>query len=157
MSEQTTETERMYNDMTGKQAEELPEQVEENETEEMTNQDEAQTAIDKELAEYQSKIDELDAKLAEHKTQYIDALKREQMRKNHYSDDQIERYLSFIEGETAEEIRDSVFQLTSEIPPQDNYADPSPMNGERSRAKTTDFTELGRQAFHRVKNRIFMR
>lgn len=156
MSEQTTETERMYNDMTGKQAEELPEQVEENETEEMTNQDEAQTAIDKELAEYQSKIDELDAKLAEHKAQYIDALKREQMRKNHYSDDQIERYLSFIEGETAEEIAESVSQLA--IPPKsDNYADPSPMNGERSKAKTTDFTELGRQAFHRVKNRIFMR
>ena len=165
-----TETEQIYNDMTGK-ADDKPEQVEENETEEKLEQETEETTeqeqdeeilseeeleIEREIAEYATKIEQLDAKLAEHKAQHIDAMKREKMKEAHYTDEQIDRYIDFIDGTTEEEIAESVFQL--EIPPAgDNYGDPSPMNGAKQRYAVDHESvgrEIGKKAFERVKNKI---
>ena len=156
-----TETEQLYEKMTDK-AEEQTQEPEETEQADEQEQDEEEILseeeleIAREIEAYQSKIEQLDAKLAAHKAQHIDAMKREQMKKAHYTDEQIDRYIDFIEGETAEEIADSVFHL--EIPPAgDNYGDPSLMNHAKQRY-TVDHEsagrEIGKKAFERVKNKI---
>lgn len=152
-----TETEQLYDDMTGKTE---AEEKEEQETEETTEQEdeeilsEEELEIQREIESYQSKIEQLDAKLAAHEAQYIDAMKREQMKKAYYSDEQIVRYIGHIQGNNKEEIAESVSQL--DIPPaNDNFVDPSPFNGRSAKPKTVDHAEIGRQAFGRIKHKIF--
>lgn len=151
-----TETEQLYDDMTGK-AEETEEQAEQA-PEETTEQDEPilseeELEIQREIESYQSKIETLDAKLATHETQYIDAMKREEMKERHYSDKQIERYIEHINGTSKEEIAESVSQL--DIPPaNDNFVDPSPFNGRAAKPKEVDKVGIGRNAIKRVLHKI---
>lgn len=162
MQEKKTETEQLYNDMTGKADEQAElEEVEEKDEQEQEQDEEIlseeELEIEREIAEYASKIEKLDAKLVEHEAKHIDEMKREQMKKAHYTDEQIERYLPHIEGETADEIKESIFKLTSEIPPRDIYGDPSPMNHAKQRYAIDHESvgrEIGKKAFERVKNKI---
>lgn len=160
MQEKKTETEQLYNDMIGKadeQVEEVDEQAEQEQEQDEEILSDEELEIEREIAEYASKIEKLDAKLAAHEAQHIDAMKREQMKKAHYTDHQIERYLPHIEGETADKIKESIFKLTLEIPPRDIYGDPSPMNGAKQRYAVDHESvgrEIGKKAFERVKNKI---
>lgn len=161
MTDNKTETEQIYEEMTGKADEEQTQAEQAEETEEQEDvQDEIMTEeeleIEREIEAYQTKIDELSVKLTEYKLKKINDIKRSAMKEAHYSDEQIELYAKFIDGETADEIKQNVLNLTMEIPPKnDNFADPSLMNGAKAKVKTTDFAEIGRQAFGRVKNKIF--
>jgi len=155
--EHKTETEQLYDDMTSKNE---AEEKEEQETEETTEQEEEEILseeeleIQREIEPYQSKIETLDAKLAAHEAQHIDALRREQMKARYYSEEQIDRYIEYIDGTSKDEIIESIDQL--QIPPaNDNFADPSPCNGRAAKPKTVDHTEIGRQAFGRIKHKIF--
>lgn len=123
------------------------EQVEE--TEEQT--DEHGLSIE----DYTAKIEELDTLLTEYRTTSLDAFKRDEMRSMGYTDEQIERYGKHVEGDTESEIKSSVIKLAVDIPPTDNFGDPSLMNGEKAKLKGTDKREIGRQAFQRVKHRLF--
>lgn len=155
-----TETEQLYNDMTGK-AEQEADHIEEEETEEQAEEEllsEEQLEIQREIESYQRKIETLDAKLEAHKSQHIDAMKREQMKERYYSDRQIESYIEHISGTSKEEIIESIDQL--EIPPaNDNFADPSAFNGRAAKPKRVDpwerGREIGKEAFKRIKHRIF--
>lgn len=159
MSEQTeTETEQLIDDITAAETEDQTEEQAEEQAEETTEEipTEEQLEVARAIAEYETEIEQLDAKLAAFEAESVLDKKREEMRKFNYNDEQVEFYLPHIEGETAEEIRDSVFQLTSEIPPaQDNYADPSPMNSERAKPSRADYGEVGKKAYERVKHKIF--
>lgn len=160
MTDNKTETEKLYDDMTGKADEEQtqadPEQAEQIEQAEEEILSEEELEIQRKIESYQSKIDELDAKLNEFKSEHIEALKRKQMEERFYSEEQIERYIEHIEGETAEEIERSIFELAEKVPPaNDNFVDPSPFNGRASKPKTVDHAEIGRQAFGRIKHKIF--
>lgn len=157
MTDNKTETEQIYEEMTGKADEEQtqaePEQTEEQEDAQDEIMTEEELEIEREIEAYQTKIDELSVKLTEYKLKKINDIKREEMRKLHYSDEQIERYAKFIEGETAEEIKQNVSQL--DIPPaNDNYADPSLMNGAKAQPRTIDKAEIGRNAIRRVLHKI---
>lgn len=140
-----------------KQAEETEEQAgEEAQEQEEEILSEEQLEIQREIESYQSKIEELDAKLAEFEAKKIDEIKRKAMRKYHYTDDQIERYLKFVDGETREEIEKSVAELAKDIPPAgDNFADPSPMNPAKQKPTAADPGELGKTLFNRIKHRIW--
>lgn len=153
MSEKT-ETEQLIDDITAAETDEQPEESTEEtpEDEEILTEDELE--VERKITEYETEIEQLDAKLAAFEAESVLDKKREEMRKFNYNDEQVEFYLPHIDGVTAEEIRDSVFQLTSEIPPQDNYADPSLMNGERVKPATADYGEIGKKVFERVKDKI---
>lgn len=162
MSEQatTTETEQLYDDLTADKDDEQPEDVgeetdaEEDEEELLT---EEQLEAAQVIADYEAKIEQLDAKLDEFRADSLLKRKREAMREYHYNDEQIERYVSHIQGESDEEIRRSVLELTSEIPARDNYADPSLLNGAKQKpvADTESrLREIGKAAFERVRHKI---
>jgi|SRR5690554_3569117 len=157
-----TETEQLYNDMMGKadeqadpaEAEEKPEQTEPAEDEEIQSEEELE--IEREIAEYTAKIEALDAKLAEYSAKKVDDDKRKLMRKWCYTDEQIDRYIKFIDGETSEEIEKSIAKLVKDIPPKgDNFADPSPMNGAKQKPAPADPGEVGKSLFERIKHRIW--
>ena len=127
------------------------EQAEQDEEEILT---EEQLEIQREIESLQAKIEKLDVKLNEFKDEHIEAIKREQLRKSYYSDEQIERYIEHIQGDSKEEIIESISQL--KIPPaNDNFADPSAFNGRAARPKTVDHARIGRQAYGRIKHKIF--
>lgn len=157
-----TETEQLYNDMTkpaeAEQLEETEEQAEqapEDEEQDEPILSEEELKIQREIESYQSKIEELDAKLNEFKNDHIEAMKRKQMEEHFYSEEQIDRYLGLIEGKTTEEIDRSISELVEKVPPKgDNFVDPSPFNGRSAKPKTVDFEDLGRQAFERIKDKI---
>lgn len=156
LQEKKTETEQIYDDMTSKvEAEEKEEQAEQEQEQDEIVDDE-QLEIEREIAEYKAKIAEIDAKLAEFEAKKIDDNKRELMRKWCYTDAQIERFLKFIEGETAEEIEKSIAKLAEDFPPAgDSFADPSPFNGVKQKPKPADLGEVGKTLFERIKNKIW--
>src|SRR5699024_8417955 len=123
-------------------------------TEQPEETEELDEATEQAIADYSNKIEALDAQLDAYRVDNIAAMKRAQMKAMHYSDSQIQRYLSHVDGETADEIKASVFKLSAEIPPTDPYGDPSPMNGAKSKPKPVDRLEVGRNAIKRVINKI---
>ena len=134
--------------------EETPEQTEEEE--EARGQAEEEAEILSEIAEYQAKIEEIDAKIAEFEAKKIDDDKRKLMRKWHFTDEQINRYIGYIDGMTSEEIEKSIAELAQDIPPAgDNFADPSPMNGIKQKPAAADPSEIGKTLFERIKHKIW--
>ena len=150
-----TETEQIYDDMIKPaEAEQAEETTEEQAEEEILSEEELE--IQRKIEGYQSKIDELDERLNEFKSDHIEKMKRKQMEERFYTEEQIEKYIDHIEGETAEEIERSVFELAEKIHPKgDNFADPSPFNGRSAKPKPIDHTEIGKNAFERIKHKIF--
>lgn len=150
-----TETEQFYDDMTSKaEAEEKEEQAEEEQDEEIETEEELE--IQREIEAYQSKIEQLDAKLAELEAKKVIDDKRELMRKYHYTDEQIDHYIKFIDGQTAEEIEKSIAELVKDIPPAgDSFADPSPFNGLKQKPTPADPGEVGKSLFERIKHKIW--
>src|SRR5690625_1171482 len=131
---------------------EQTEQIEE-ENEEITDDEEVE--IEQVIADYELKIEALDEHIEEYRTNAINAKKRQAMKDAYYSDEQIERYIRFIDGETASEIKSSVSRL--EIPPaNDNTGDPSAFNTAPVNTSTKpDFEEIGQESYRRIKDRIF--
>ncbi|MDY0409966.1 hypothetical protein [Paracerasibacillus soli] len=134
-----TDTERLYNDLADGQKDKT-EEVEqtEQETAEEEIYSEEELEVEREIAHYQTKIEALDDKLAQYRADSIADKKRQEMRAVNYTDAQIERYLSHVEGETDAEIKASILELTTEIPPRDNYGDPSAMNGAKQKPTHAD-------------------
>lgn len=116
--------------------------------------EETTTEQDPAIAEYVSKSEALDERLAEYQSASIVDKKVEAMKRLRYNDSQIERYSSFIDGDTDEEIDESVKRLFMEIPPVVEYGDPNPMNGAKSRPNMKDPIEIGRNAIKRVIDKI---
>lgn len=132
----------------------MSEEIKDEEVEEIEEQGDEEILTDEQIEAYQSKIEALDEKLAKYRADNIADRKREAMQKMNYSNQQIERYLKHVEGETEEEIKQSVFNLMLEIPPAINYIDPNPMSGRSYRPKHKDPTELGKKAFERIKDKL---
>lgn len=117
---------------------------------------EEELEIQREIESYQAKIEALDAKIAEFEAKKNDDNKRELMRKWNYTDEQIDRYIKFVEGETAEEIELSIMRLSEDIPPKGaNFGDPSPFNGVKQKPKPADPGEVGKSLFERIKHKIW--
>src|SRR5699024_6565655 len=125
------------------QVEQQDEQVEE----ETDDQAEQQT---QEQSELQAKIDEVDAKIEQYRINSVEARKVQAMKKHNYSDEQIQKYVRFVEGDTADEIDRSVLQLSKDITPSIYYGDPNLLNGAKAKPKTVDKKQIGRNAVQRV-------
>lgn len=71
-----------------------------------------------------------------------------------YSAEQTKLLSKLVEGETDEEITESIKLLKATIPAQDEYGDPSAFNGAKQKPKTIDAEEVGRNAVSRVLHKI---
>src|SRR5690625_3040426 len=71
-----------------------------------------------------------------------------------YDDEQTKLLTKLVEGETDEEISESIKLLKATIPTKDNYGDPSAFNGAKEKPKTVDAEEVGRNAVSRVLHKI---
>jgi len=71
-----------------------------------------------------------------------------------YNGEQASMLAKLVEGETEEEIAESIKTLQDTFPVADNYADPSAFNGAKSKPKTIDGEEVGRNAVSRVLHKI---
>src|SRR5699024_7522944 len=101
--------------------------------------------------DYTAKIEALDEQLNAYRIGNVENNKRAELKAMNYTDAQVERYLSHVEGETASEIKASVLELMDVIPPPvDKFGDPSAFNGAKAKPKAKDKTEIGRNAVSRI-------
>src|SRR5699024_67256 len=63
-----------------------------------------------------------------------------------YGEDQIALLTKLVEGESDEEIAESIKLLKATIPAQDNYGDPGAFNGAKAKPESVDGEEVGRNA-----------
>src|SRR5690625_3140521 len=129
-------------------------------------------ALKEKLAEIERQQEEAKRKELEeqneYKTLYEQALKQAEQAKQEalatkksallaqagYGEEQTKLLAKLVEGETDEEISESIKLLQATIPAQDNYGDPSAFNGAKVKPKTVDNEELGRNAVSRVLHKI---
>src|SRR5690625_1398482 len=71
-----------------------------------------------------------------------------------YDDEQTKLLTKLVEGDTEDEISESIKLLKATIPAKDNYGDPSAFNGAKEKPKTVDAEEVGRNAVSRVLHKI---
>src|SRR5690625_1012800 len=71
-----------------------------------------------------------------------------------YDDEQTKLLTKLVEGDTDEEISESIKLLQATCPVQDNFGDPNAFNGAKAKPKTVDAEELGRSAVSRVLHKI---
>lgn len=106
--------------------------------------------------EYKKLADSYKEELDEIKKAIVDTSKEKALIKAGYSEDQIDRYLKYVGGETDDEISQSVEALVADVPPtpKRTYADPSTGNGQKGAPKKKDGEEVGKTMYDRIKNKI---
>src|SRR5690625_1107588 len=72
-----------------------------------------------------------------------------------YGADQAKLLVKLVEGESDDEIFESIKLLQATIPVKDEYGDPSAMNGAKDKPETVGADEVGAKVFERIKNKIF--
>src|SRR5699024_5182718 len=165
-SQQVTETEQIFEEMTSEEktdhedkdnedVEQSDEKNDDKSEEEAFSEEELE--IEREIDNYANKIEKLDARLDELKSEKLDRLKAEQMKKRGYSNKHVERYKDHVKGEAEDEIKRSVMQMMIDIPPVDNSTDPSAMNYARPKhkSKLDQAEEVGKRVADRVLPKIF--
>lgn len=131
----------------------------EQDQEEEESEEEEETEIEREQRQhrehYTKEIEKLDDIIADYQATKLDDMKRSKLKEAKYSDEQADRYLSFINGNTAQEIEQSIRQLSQDIPPnKSKYVDPSAQNGARQTAKTgkgEQLRQMGQALARRLK------
>lgn len=71
-----------------------------------------------------------------------------------YSEEQVKLLSKLVEGEDDEAITESINLLRATIPVQDNYADPSLLNGAKDKPETVGPEEHAKSIYERIKNKI---
>src|SRR5690625_1645991 len=130
-------------------------------------------ALKKKLAEIEKAQAEAERKKLEeqneYKTLYEQALEQAEQAKQEalgikknalltqagYSSEQAQLLVKLVEGESDEEIMESIKLLKATVPAQDEYGDPSAMNGAKEKPETVGADEIGVKAFERIKNKLF--
>lgn len=97
--------------------------------------------------------------LADKYREELDALKEDARKakktallvKAGYSDEQVERYAKFVDGDTDEAMAAAVEQLKQDVPPTPKYVDPSAGNSTKQTPAPKDKEDKGRELFKRLK------
>ncbi|MED4172570.1 hypothetical protein P4631_08995 [Halalkalibacterium halodurans] len=97
------------------------------------------------------KLEEIKAERAEEKRNSIIEKK---LRAAGYKEDQIDRLSKYVEGEDESEISASIKQLTEDIPPKSDPADPSAgPSGKHKETEPADGTEIGKELFAKIRGK----
>lgn|SRR5690625_4410049 len=106
-------------------------------------------------AYYSEQIAKLDDIIADYGAKELADMKRNKLKQAKYSDEQADRYIKFIEGNSEKEIEQSVRHLLQDIPPvKYSYVDPSANNGtarRKSEGKGQQLANYGRKLADRFK------
>jgi hypothetical protein len=103
--------------------------------------------------QYKDLADKLQAQLDAIKGDALGAKKEALLAKAGYTQDQIEKYVKYVDGETDEQLSEAVEALKADIPPKPKFADPSPGNGGKQEPKKTDLHEKGKTMYQRLKEK----
>ncbi|AMQ66675.1 head scaffolding protein [Bacillus phage Mgbh1] len=97
------------------------------------------------------KLEEIEAERAEDKRNSIITKK---LLAAGYKEDQIDRLSKYVEGEDESEISASISQLTEDIPPKSEPADPSAgPSGKHKETEPADGTEIGKELFAKIRGK----
>src|SRR5690625_1128868 len=118
-------------------------------------QEEAKRKELEETEQYKELYEQALQQAEQAKAEALNTRKSALLTKSGYSDEQAKLLLKLVDGETDEEITESIKQLQATIPTQDNYGEPNPFNGAKEKPETIDADEIGATMFERVKNKIF--
>lgn len=131
--------------------------AEEKKRQEKRKQEEAEEAERKRLEEqqeYQQLAEKYKEELEAIKAEATESKKVAALAKAGYSEEQVERYKKFVDGESDDEIAEAVKVLVEDVPPkgsQKSYADPALGNGGKGKPPAKDKVSKGREAFQRLK------
>jgi hypothetical protein len=101
--------------------------------------------------EYKTLATKLQEQLDAIKGDALGAKKEALLAKAGYTQDQIEKYVKYVDGETDEQLSEAVEALKADIPPKPKFADPSPGNGGKQEPKKTDLHDTGVSMYQRLK------
>lgn len=118
-------------------------------------QEEAKRKELEEQNEYKTLYEQALEQAAQAKAEAIGIKKNALLAQAGYSEEQTKLLAKLVDGETDEEISESIKLLKATIPVQDEYGDPSAMNGAKAKPETVGADELGAKVFERIKNKIF--
>ena len=121
---------------------------------ERANEEAARKKLE-EQNEYKKLYEQAQEQAEQAKQEALATKKSAQLAQAGYSEEQTKLLTKLVEGETDEEISESIKLLKTTIPAQDNYGDPSAFNGAKAKPEPTDKTEIGAKAFERIKNKLF--
>jgi hypothetical protein len=108
----------------------------------------------KENEQYKELAEQLQSELDEIKKAALNAKKESLLAKAGYTEEQIAKYAKYVEGETDEELEQSVEDLLKDIPPRTKtYADPHVYNGKKNEPKKTDLKDKGKSMYQRLKEK----
>jgi len=113
--------------------------------------EEAEKKLLEEQAQYKELADKYREELEAIKAEALTAKKESILAKAGYSDEQAKLLSKLLEGETDEELADSLKTLQATIPPKQTYVDPSVGNGEKEKPEQKDGTDIGKSMFERLK------
>ena len=71
-----------------------------------------------------------------------------------YTEEQVAVLRKSVDGETDEELTQSIEALKTVIAPKPTYVDPGAMNGQRDKPEPKDGEEVGKAMYERIKHRL---
>lgn len=117
-------------------------------------QEEAQRKELEETEQYKELYEQAKAEAEANRQRALAVQKNTALTLAGYNEEQAKTLAKLVEGETAEEIAESIKTLQTTFPITDNYADPSAFNGAKDKPKAVDAEEVGRNAVSRVLHKI---
>lgn len=175
MPEEFTENQPQQNEVVDEHASAETEKTEEKQVDNKIPYERFKSKVDeanelkRELEQYKKERDEAERKKLEEQEEYkvlaekyreeadairadaLNAKKDALLSKAGYTDEQVERYRKYLEGNSDEEITEALEQLKADIPPKKNFVDPSAGNGGREKPKPTDLSDEGKTLYQRLK------
>src|SRR5699024_12539267 len=93
--------------------------------------------------EYKKLYEQAQEKAEQAKQEALATKKSAQLAQGGYSEEQTKLLPKLVEGDTDEEISESIKSLKTTIPAEDNYGDPAPRHGKKSTPEPSVHTDLG--------------
>lgn len=87
------------------------------------------------------------------KAEMLEAKKEALMAQAGYTEEQIRRYSKYVIGDSEEELKASLDELKSDIPPRPQYVDPAVSNPPTHRPAQKSGYEYGKELFERIRGR----
>lgn len=104
-----------------------------------------------EQEQFKQLYEQTQQELQQFKADALTAKKDAMLAKAGYSEEQIEKYRKYLDGDTDESLSASLEELKTDIPTKKEYVDPSASNGKREKPETTDLKEAGKSLYQRLR------
>lgn len=106
-----------------------------------------------EQQQYKELAEKLKAEIAEKEAKALEASKRALMAQAGYTEEQINRYSKFVTGTNEDEIKASLEELKTDIPPKPSYVDPTVTNPPVYYPKQESGYDYGKALFNRIRGK----